>query len=102
MSAWSAADVPASVNTVEKAFLQAALALESVASDKETIVKLEGGARRTDPTIELRDFRDANDVRTVLVVAYIPIEPDADVTAGKLFTKALEISTANISANYKT
>lgn len=99
---WSSADVPSVVDSLEKAFLQCALALESVASDKEVIVRLEGGSRRSDPVIQLTDFRDANNVRQVLVVAYVPIADDADVTAGKLFSKAQGIANASVSADYKT
>lgn len=99
---WSSADVPSVVDTLEKAFLQCALALESVASDKEIIVRLEGGSRRSDPVIQLTDFKDAGGTRQVLVVAYIPVAADADVTAGKLFSKALGIANTSVSADYKT
>lgn len=95
-------DIPAVVDSWEKLFVFAALGLESVSRDKEVVIRTEPGKTETRNLIELADFLDDANKRRLSIVAYMNIPLDADVSSGKLFSKVLSISNAEVGADYKT
>lgn len=94
--------LPPTVDTFEKLLVFAALALESVAINKEVVLRLQDGSTETRKLIDLGDFVDNSNSRRFAVSAYIPVPLDAHVSPNKLFSIALPVADANVGADYIT